>query len=50
MADELYSGIANGSVLTEELCTRKNQMLILHLFTNLLCKDICPLFSAVYSI
>ena len=39
--DELYSGIANGRVLTVELYAHRNQKSIfLHLFTELFHKDI----------
>ena len=43
-AYELWSAIVRGKVLTAEFYTRRNQTLILYLFTNLFRKDIFPLF------
>ena len=39
----MYSGIANGNMLNEEICIHRNlEVIFLYLFTNLFHKD-CPL-------
>ena len=45
LADEVYPEMANGRVLMVELYTHRNQNLIfMHLFTEMFSKDISPRF------